>query len=74
MKKKGKPCILALVLVLALMVGGCAAFNQFLCSPTDQQTMAANVGLALAQSALTAASVYTGNPLVSHAPSCPFDS
>ena len=56
--------IVVLVMVMALVLGGCAAVNSFLCSPTPQQTEAANVGLALAQAALTAATVYVGGPLV----------
>ena len=52
------------VLALALMLGGCAAVNSFLCKPTDQQTLAANVGVALVQAALTAATVYTGNEII----------
>jgi hypothetical protein len=55
--------IVAMVCISFLSIG-CAAFNQFLCSPTNQQTEAANVGLSLAQAALVAIGVYTGNPVV----------
>jgi PBP1b-binding outer membrane lipoprotein LpoB len=52
-----------LVLALAMLFAGCSAVNSFLCKPTANQTLAANVGVALIQAALTAASVYTGNPI-----------
>ena len=48
------------VMIVAMLFCGCAAVNSFLCSPTAAQTEAAQVGLALTQSALTAASVYAG--------------
>jgi len=57
-----KKC-LAILAILAL-VGGCAAVSSFLCHPTDSQTIAANVGIATAQSILTALAFYTGNPVV----------
>lgn len=58
---KFKPGCYVLAVLLALMlVGGCASFNQFLCSPTDSQSQAADVGLAVAQSILTAAAMYSG--------------
>ena len=52
--------IIVALMVVAMMLTGCAAVNSFLCSPTAAQTEAGNVGLALAQAALAAASVYTG--------------
>ena len=48
------------LMIVAMLFCGCAAVNSFLCSPTAAQTEAAQVGLALAQAALTAASAYAG--------------
>ena len=52
--------LVVLIMVVGLLFCGCATVNSFLCSPTPAQTEAANVGLALAQAALAAASVYAG--------------
>ena len=52
--------LVVLIMVVGLLFCGCASVNSFLCSPTPAQTEAANVGLALAQAALAAASVYAG--------------
>ena len=52
--------ILVVLMAMAMLLTGCASVNSFLCSPTPAQTEAANVGLALAQAALAAASVYAG--------------
>ena len=52
--------ILALIMVLAFALTSCTAVNQFLCKPTAAQTEAGQVGLALAQAALTAASTWAG--------------
>jgi len=55
------------VVVLAIMCvlfGGCKYLNSFLCTPTAAQTEGANVGLALVQAALTAASVFVGGGAV----------
>lgn len=53
------------ILAVLLMAGGCSGLNQFLCHPTDSQTEAANVGMAVAQSILSGLSYFTGNPVVS---------
>ena len=52
--------LLVVLMAMAMLLTGCASVNSFLCSPTPAQTEAANVGLALAQAALAAASVYAG--------------
>ena len=52
--------ILVVLMAMMMLLTGCASVNSFLCSPTPAQTEAANVGLALAQAALAAASVYAG--------------
>ena len=54
-----KKLVLVLV-VLAMVLIGCKTINSFLCSPTAQQTEQANIGLAVAQAALTAAAAYVG--------------
>ena len=52
--------LIVCLMVVGLMLAGCTAINNFLCKPTAAQTEAAQVGLALAQAALVAASVYVG--------------
>lgn len=55
---------LALILVVSMLFCGCTGINQFLCSPNASQTQAADVMLSLAQAALTAATVLTGNAVI----------
>lgn len=63
-----KVMLLLLVVAVALMVGG-ATCNQFLCNPTPEQQTKADVGLAVAQSILSAAAIIvpatTGHPELS---------
>jgi hypothetical protein len=57
--------IIIVIMVAGLLLTGCAAVNSFLCKPTPAQVEAANVGRAVAQSILVAASAYSGgNPVI----------
>jgi len=53
--------LIAGILVTALLLSGCAALDQFFCSPTAQQQEAANVAINVANAIFTAAGNYSGN-------------
>ena len=53
--------LIASILVTALLLSGCAALDQFSCSPTAQQQEAANVAINVANAIFTAAGTYSGN-------------
>ena len=55
--------LIAGILVTAMLLGlaGCAALDQFFCSPTAQQQEAANVAINVANAIFTAAGTYSGN-------------
>jgi hypothetical protein len=52
------------LIMATLVVGGCATVKNFLCSPTDAQKEAANVGKAVVSTLLVAATVYSGGNAV----------
>ena len=59
--------VLALIVVMVMVIIGCTAINQFLCKPTAAQAEAGQVGLALAQAALTAAATWVGGSVIAGA-------